>query len=74
MFNSSPSKCFWNENLALAADGPSSEMKPIRIMTIVFSWYLRIAEYTSHRIPPVQYINISVFSLSAWAKGSEAMS
>jgi len=31
-------------------------------------------EYTSHRIPPVQYINISVFSLSTFAKGSEATS
>lgn len=34
---------------------------------------LRIVEYTSQRIPPVQYINISVFSLSTAAKGSEAM-
>lgn len=36
--------------------------------------YLKIVEYTSQRIPPVQYINISVFSLSTFAKGSEAMS
>lgn len=36
--------------------------------------YLRIVEYTSQRIPPVQYINTSVFSLSTFAKGSEAAS
>lgn len=36
--------------------------------------YLKIVEYTSQRIPPVQYINISVFSLSTFAKGSEATS
>jgi hypothetical protein len=36
--------------------------------------YLRIVEYTSHRIPPVQYINMSVFFLSTFAKGSEATS
>lgn len=34
--------------------------------------YLRMVEYTSQRIPPVQYIKISVFSLSTFAKGSEA--
>jgi len=32
-----------------------------------------MVEYTSQRMPPVQYINIFVFSLSTFAKGSEAM-
>lgn len=35
--------------------------------------YLKIVEYTSQRIPPVQYINISVFSLSTFSNGSAAM-
>jgi hypothetical protein len=35
--------------------------------------YLRMVEYTSQRMPPVQYINIFVFSLSTFDKGSEAM-
>lgn len=34
--------------------------------------YLSIAEYTSQRIPPVQYINMFAFSLSTFDKGSEA--
>lgn len=34
---------------------------------------LRIVEYTSQRIPPVQYINISISSLLTEAKGSDAM-
>lgn len=32
---------------------------------------LRIVEYTSHLMPPVQYISMSVCSLSIPAKGSE---
>ena len=35
--------------------------------------YLSIVEYTSQRIPPVQYINMFVFSLSTFDKGSEAV-
>ena len=39
----------------------------------IYVVYLRIAEYTSQRIPPVQYINTSVFSLSMAAKGSDSL-
>ena len=35
--------------------------------------YLKIVEYTSQRIPPVQYISIFVFSLSTVDKGSDAV-
>lgn len=35
--------------------------------------YLSIVEYTSQRIPPVQYINMFAFSLSTFDKGSEAV-
>ena len=34
---------------------------------------LRMVEYTSQRIPPVQYIKTSIFSLSTFTKGSESV-
>lgn len=45
----------------------------IYIFKVQITIYLSIVEYTSQRIPPVQYINMIAFSLSTFDKGSDAV-
>lgn len=68
-----PSECTGSRNPSLC-QGHAREIKkhiathPSKINTLLI--YLKIVEYTSHLMPPVQYINMSVFSLSTPCRGS----